>query len=354
MSQGDSGSNESTVDYPQPPQTLHQNPVLAAHVHSYLPGVARVLLHNTSLSHGFDPLNPQILSRVPLLNMHNIVLFPGCSLPLRLRDPRWIQYVSRKVDDVRNVRNLSELNVFIGMVATSGRMSSISVGSFGTLGVIESTNDFEENYDPRLDTGEDTISDHDEVILTVQGTRRFRIVAKCSGNTVIGNLPLFDVEFLNDFDLPRLPLSVLSRIKPTYKFDTSKMSCFKESFVRNEIRYLGTITSIPIHVWRHLSPSSLVNKIRQTLIEETSWQGLTKCSTFKEYFNPLSPRPSDACFWLASNLPLSIHERKLILGMEYVVDMLKYLFDKLNSEVCEIICCRGCGSILSYAKGSYL
>ena len=330
-------------------RNTYQNSMNAAHVHSYLPGVSRVLVHgNFNYENSF--VDHQSLSKLAILNMRHIVIFPGSSLPLRLRDPRWIQYISRKVDDVRNVRNFSEVNLFIGMIPTSDRLSNISVGSIGTLTVVESTNVLE---DDQLGASQNVISNHDEIVLTVQGIRRFRIISKNSTRTAIGDIALYDVELLNDRDLEYLPLSVASRIKPTNKIPHSRAIDMMGSLLLNEMNYLSSITSIPIHIWISFSPKVLIAKIRQILVEEPSWQGLIKCEEFCDLFSSRSPRPSEACFWLASNLPLSNLERKDILEMDCVIDMLRYLFDKLNSDLREFICCRRCGCFLSDAKGKF-
>lgn len=40
---------------------------------------------------------------IPILEIDNVVLFPGSTLPLRLHDPRWIEYLGNLIDDARGI-----------------------------------------------------------------------------------------------------------------------------------------------------------------------------------------------------------------------------------------------------------
>ena len=94
--------------------------------HSYLPGPSHPLLHGEAAlqggsSHNLnygpeDGHNPHLLQQapatkqkplteIPILELPGVVLFPGCTLPIRLSNRPWIQYLGRQIDASRKVGN---------------------------------------------------------------------------------------------------------------------------------------------------------------------------------------------------------------------------------------------------------
>ena len=256
----------------------------------------------------------------------DLALFPGSSLPLRLHDHRWIAYFSRKVEDVRNIRDTRELNVVVGIITLD---ESVVIGKVGILAVVTSINVTEESNDTSSNSN---AANNDEIILTLQSIRRFRIVSRSSDNTGVGDLATYDLELLNDFDYKSLPI-------------TGRCN---DHLI--DVKHLAATSSIPLHVWKQISPKILLRRIRTIILEDASFEGVRMSTSFGEML--LRRSPTEATFWLATNLPLSIDERVTILEKEYVLEMLIYIFKKVQRQAKEvpIICCRNCDCHLSPAK----
>ena len=95
--------------------------------HSYLPGPSHPLLNSSSLSYPpedsshqddrastcrastsslpatHNDLSPLIMDELPILELPGLVLFPGCSIPIRLQNRSWIQHLGRHIDASRRV-----------------------------------------------------------------------------------------------------------------------------------------------------------------------------------------------------------------------------------------------------------
>ena len=87
--------------------------------HAYLPGASHPLYpeewigrsgcdaNGAPASTSYDPLPPTIpapnstIVELPILELDDVILFPGCTVPLRLRHPGWVEYLGRKIDEAR-------------------------------------------------------------------------------------------------------------------------------------------------------------------------------------------------------------------------------------------------------------
>lgn len=107
----------------QPQQGLQQ--LQQRDNHSYLPGPSHPLLNAESLQHNNSsqstspihvPSNnamqmtnasivrvPPRLDELPILELPGLVLFPGCSIPIRLQNRSWIQHLGRQIDASRRI-----------------------------------------------------------------------------------------------------------------------------------------------------------------------------------------------------------------------------------------------------------
>ena len=115
------GNQEDDDEMPEPRQ------------HAYLPGASHPLYPEqwigrsgvsryTSRQHGspsasapqastkssmYDPTPPTIpapnstIIELPILELDDVILFPGCTVPLRLRHPGWVEYLGRRIDEAR-------------------------------------------------------------------------------------------------------------------------------------------------------------------------------------------------------------------------------------------------------------
>jgi len=96
--------------------------------HSYLPGTSHPLLppefldptakskkrqrpSSSSHHHG--------LITLPILVLPGVVLFPGASLPLRLHEPNWIEYLGNKIDESRRNGSPEEISIGVLPMATT-------------------------------------------------------------------------------------------------------------------------------------------------------------------------------------------------------------------------------------------
>lgn len=58
-------------------------------------------------SNTYDPTPPTIpppsstIIELPILELDDVILFPGCTVPLRLRHPGWVEYLGRRIDEAR-------------------------------------------------------------------------------------------------------------------------------------------------------------------------------------------------------------------------------------------------------------
>lgn len=58
-------------------------------------------------SNMYDPTPPTIpapnstIIELPILELDDVILFPGCTVPLRLRHPGWVEYLGRRIDEAR-------------------------------------------------------------------------------------------------------------------------------------------------------------------------------------------------------------------------------------------------------------
>jgi len=312
----------------------NRNPFSHSSSSSYLPGITRII-------HGCDDkikddnasANWDNAIFVSILELGDVVLFPGYSLPLRLQDPQWTRYLSQKISNVRSFRNLQELDVIIGIVPRSDESADLR-NRIGTLVVVESVNtsDADENID------ENDGYRYDEIILTVKGIQRF-VVLKCiNDDSIVENKPnCFEVERLVDDCPVTLPASVRCLVKPS--------SCVRSSgnlgsglysrlsqgqITRSSVDYLKTICHA--HVWNHW-PEVLFNKIRKIILTSPKWSGIAKLPSFRavccgegdEYADP-----AKITFWLATNMPFSSVERAKLLGMRSLFEMASYIFHRLK------------------------
>jgi len=101
---------------------------LPAPRHSYLPGVQHPIYPVQFLRRGnattgkrrshqsiddtdINMHNPTI--EIPILQLDGVVLFPNCTLPLRITNPSFVKYLTRAIENARNGNNLQ---VRIGIV----------------------------------------------------------------------------------------------------------------------------------------------------------------------------------------------------------------------------------------------
>ena len=67
-----------------------------------------MLIPDLSLSRDgecYDPIVPNVpqttITELPILELEDVILFPGCTVPLRLRHPGWVEYLGTRIDEAR-------------------------------------------------------------------------------------------------------------------------------------------------------------------------------------------------------------------------------------------------------------
>ena len=81
----------------------HGSPAAAA-TQASVPGYERTA---STESNTYDPTPPTIpapnstIIELPILELDDVILFPGCTVPLRLRHPGWVEYLGRRIDEAR-------------------------------------------------------------------------------------------------------------------------------------------------------------------------------------------------------------------------------------------------------------
>ena len=100
------GANDYTVV--PPPPGIHANPTSLNR--ASIPDISTNLLQHNVIQ------PPTIV--LPILEIDNVVLFPGSTLPLRLHDPRWIEYLGDLIADARGIygAHANQCEVRIGIV----------------------------------------------------------------------------------------------------------------------------------------------------------------------------------------------------------------------------------------------
>lgn len=99
-------------------------PLPAPRAHAYLPGTSHPLFPEKWAHRGRERVRPPPLRpggelnydrlptclapspdgaplEMPILELDDVVLFPGCTVPLRLRTPEWVEYLGTRIDEAR-------------------------------------------------------------------------------------------------------------------------------------------------------------------------------------------------------------------------------------------------------------
>ena len=152
-----------------------------AREHSYLPGICHplsVVSRDTSSSYYNYKEEEEILA---ILELKDIFLFPGGTLPLRLRNRKWIEYLGRKIDASRGIiptltNDTNKHVVRIGIMTNIEESSNKKdewIGRIGTFATIMYTHE-EQNINTNTSSSSSVWQRHDgstrQLIVTAAGT----------------------------------------------------------------------------------------------------------------------------------------------------------------------------------------
>lgn len=118
------------------------NSTLEARDHSYLPGTSHPFLPRESLNPATSkkrqrpPSHESGFISIPVLALPGVVLFPGATLPLRLRESNWIEYLGNKIDESRRKGSPDEIAIgIIPMTTTTNSNADRRRGSWMRSGI---------------------------------------------------------------------------------------------------------------------------------------------------------------------------------------------------------------------------
>lgn len=364
--------------------------------HSYLPGTSHPLMPESLLSSRkrrrsmAKPSNNGLIE-VPLLVLPGVVLFPGTTLPIRLRHSRWREYLGRKIEESRRSAGSEEitLGVLTQVVPEVRQRSSwMRTGidrrrSSNTVSILQNLGDLLEVDDDDNEEEEDESDEEDEeerrpqdpligrigtmvtiinthgdattetndwsrggtwqensnqLVVTALGTGRFRVaqfVEDGRGYQGIGMVRCYRVQELCDEELPLPP--VTRPMNPT------------AGRHQQIINHLAAVSPIPKFVFSRMWPWKLVEEIQSRLDRVQSLQGLNK------QVENMKKEPTAFSFWISANMPLKESEKLHLLKVDSTVERLRYIHEKvLELEKREtFVCCKMCRSQLSAVSNMF-
>ena len=258
------------------------------------------------------------------------------------------------------------------------------IGRIGTMATITFTHEEVEatfaNSEAHVSSG----SLPSEVILTVLGTQRCRLIHSVKDNKKKVNLtnvqiPMYFVETINDGSATLPPSWMLqptggnfrcSITTPSEEGDRTELvgsnSCALHSCSSSAIRNLSMRSSTPVIAYQALWPWRLCHQIIN-LIQEDQFQGLRDILPFAAglCYNQSSSSskttsiasfqvldPTSFSNWISSNMPLSRDDSLDLLEMTCTVQQLKFLISILKDKKEELILlrCKHCGAPISQMK----
>jgi cereblon len=132
-------NNDDDNNHDEQPLEEEDEPPLPRH-HSYLPGELQAMdttaadnAGETSFSsskqkHG-TPME-MILNDFPILELPNIIVFPGATLPIRLTERLWVEYISREIRNHRTIPGTSTTStctsIRLGVLCLDPHVDSIA------------------------------------------------------------------------------------------------------------------------------------------------------------------------------------------------------------------------------------
>jgi hypothetical protein len=329
-----------------------------------------------------------------ILELHGVVLFPGSTLPIKIRDRALIRHLGGQIDrcrrspDVQSVVRLGILTyeappirratgtrrsvqdqrqrgswMRTGIAGGQGRRISLILqdefpledandapeqpnhpfsGRVGTIATIKYTH--EESGD-RISG--DSISssqvwrrheEGSELIVTAVGTSRFQVVS-CDQDETREGLRTFQVDEWVDHPLSLPPIGRPMASAPSEREESTARShqvIHQDRIVWN----LSMVTPVPYFVYQKVWPWKLMRKLIDTL--ETH-EGKANLPSLGEIDDSML-EPTKFSFWMASNMPLTEEERLNILKMHSTVERLRVLHDKVlefAQREC-YVCCKVC------------
>lgn len=383
---GDDSSIWSSSESSAPP-SLEQSSLPLPCDHSYLSGASHPLLVQTPSSLAeeesseYSPLIRNATTELAILELQGLVLFPGCTIPVKLRDRSLISYLGHQIEVCRNIPH-RQPQVRLGVLTYQYGNGHRFVGRIGTIATIQYTQErTDETQQPHHVWRR--YQDLTELVFTAVGTGRFEVVAPVvdSLTSTSGRASVYQVREIRDTPLLLPPLlgnhRKLFSTRPSVldhgnerdgeesdKNDEDPPSLERHWRVRRHHQLtwnLSLLTSTPYIVYDRNWPWKLVDELIVLLQEN---QGKSNLPHLGNYQTPIrrasssleeeSPQstddfslisPTQFSFWLSSNMPFTQQERLELLEMPSTLERLRRIRTKVlelvrEQQVCYLGCSR--------------
>jgi hypothetical protein len=363
--------------------------------HSYLVGSSHPLMVDPSLRKRprSDSTNKSTFLKLAILELNGIVLFPGSTIPVKLRDRSLIKYLGRQIELCRNMPDIQpevRLGILTYETPESPRSSasqrsvqeqrlrsswmrqrvdgtdfdqtSVSIleaqlqggneeehheghaylGRIGTIATIKCTH--ERTEEEAIDSLSSShvwrrYEELNELVLTAVGTSRFRIISCVQEDNSAADYKVFKVEELNDEPMTRPPMRRFFYSRPIVLQQESPPNN-PQSRHKQLAWNLSMITPIPHFVYESKWPWKLVDSLVAALKENQANAHLPSLGEI----NKDLLEPTKFSFWMASNMPFTQRERLSLLQMYSTFERLQIIYEKVKDLAYKesYLCCAGC------------
>ena len=385
--------------------------------HSYLPSSHPLMVGDEVQN------SPQFIKRqssesdsgyveLPILELRGVVLFPGCTIPVKLRDRSLIQYLGRQIDLCRNLPHMQQevrlgiltyesrdrrevrstrlrsrrrhRSMFLRRRHSDGDMDDDDdsngggddntteseapqppqhplIGRIGTIATITNTHERMEDQPMDSLSNSHVWRRHEEgreLIFTAVGTSRFQVVSTISPDGTY-SYSVCRVEELHDKPLVAPPVQ---RPLTSAPFSAKNIECqstpdsksteTKSRLHQNQLAWtLSIITPVPYFVYQRVWPWKLVDDMVIALNESG---GRANLPCLGEIDREIL-EPTKFSFWMASNMPFTERERLSLLEMHSTYERLQVIHDRVKELSLREsnICCSVCEEKLATVKSVF-
>jgi hypothetical protein len=352
---------ESQSDDPSPMRYDTSDALPLPREHSYLTASHPLIGNDQSLQKSASRNPNDLFFDLAVLKLFGVVLFPGSTIPVKLRDRSLVEYLGRQIAICRELPHLqSEVRLGILTFNTESRNSrnheKSLIGRIGTIATIKYTHERtdDDNISAESLNSSDIwrrYQDGTELVFTAVGTQRFRIVESNSSTDGLDS-KIFKVEQLNDTSLclPSMQHYFSSPPKQYQKELTGKSNIHRRHLYNSWC--LSIVTPVPFFVCHRYSPWKLVSEMSEALEENDGRNHLPSLGAISK--ETLSDATKFS-FWCASNMPFSEADRLSLLEINSTYERLQKISKKVKelSQRTKLICCSGCNTNLSTVENVF-
>mmetsp|Transcript_14121 Transcript_14121/g.20604 ORF Transcript_14121/g.20604 Transcript_14121/m.20604 type:complete len:741 (+) Transcript_14121:148-2370(+) len=387
--------------------------------HSYLPGVTQPLYpmelyqqrHNrqrhvdntmknnqngdSSISNDECNSNTIITMDLAVLEMNpGVFLFPGATIPLRLRHPDWVRYLNNRIDRARcweggnhqddgdddddndnGNGGVEKDAVAIGILTSKptdgvtieeedadASLSDELIGRIGTIAIITSISEQDQHGD-QPNNNNNNNNGRQEIAMTALGTCKFRILSRVTfdgrnyddtptpqqaqllhihrrrrrrhyydrfAGDSMAEKHMFRVQVIDEDEASLPPPYLRSR---HIMSRTNNTNDNQHSYYSSPqlLHHLSNVSPIPKHAWELTWPWKLVSQIQTSISSSSKWHGLQSPPPSKSNHHH---NPESFSYRMAINLPtlFSEEEKFALLETSCVITRLRLILKKIKEE----------------------